>query len=62
VQVSAIVETSGKLSNVRILKPLGLGLDQHVLEAVWQWRFKPAVKDGQAVRVVAQIAIKFRLL
>ncbi len=62
VQVSAIVETSGRLSNIHILKPLGLGLDQHVLEAVSQWRFKPAVKDGQPVRLVAQIAINFRLL
>lgn len=62
VQISAIVETSGRLSNVRILKPLGLGLDQHVLAAVSQWRFKPALKDGQPVRVVAQITVNFRLL
>lgn len=62
VQVSAIVETSGRLSNVRILKPPGLDLDQHVLAALSQWRFKPAVKDGLPVRVVAQIAVNFRLL
>jgi TonB family protein len=62
VQVSAIVETSGRLSNVRMLKPPGLDLDQHVLAALSQWRFKPAIKDGQPVRVVAQIAVNFRLL
>jgi hypothetical protein len=32
------------------------------LEAVNQWNFQPAVKDGQPVKVATTIEVSFRLL
>jgi len=48
--------------SVRVVRSLGLGLDEKALEAVRQWKFKPGMKDGKAVPVAASIEVTFRLL
>jgi protein TonB len=62
VVVSVIVDELGRPRNVRVLRSLGLGLDQKAVEAVSQWRFKPGLKDGKPVPVFATIEVNFRLL
>src|SRR5579872_654396 len=52
----------GLAHNARVLRPLGLGLDEKGLEAVAKWRFQPGTKDGQPVPVAATIEINWRLL
>jgi TonB family protein len=56
------VDTSGHASNIRVLKAIGLGLDEKAIDAVNKWRFKPGLKDGKPVKVRAQIEVNFRLL
>ena len=46
---------------MRIERGLGMGLDQRALEAIKQWRFQPAVKDGEPVAVSARVEVNFRL-
>ena len=46
----------------RIVQGLGLGLDQKALEAVAQWKFRPAMRNGRPVRAPATIQVNFRLL
>jgi TonB family protein len=48
--------------NLRIIRSLGLGLDEKALEAIKKWRFRPAYKDGKPVTVAATIEVNFRLL
>jgi len=62
VTVSIIVDTQGRPTNVRVIKALGMGLDEMALEAVQKWKFKPGVKDGKPVPVQAVIEVDFRLL
>ncbi len=52
----------GKAHNVRVIRSLGLGLDEKAMQAVQQWEFVPGKKDGSAVKVSAQIEVNFRLL
>ncbi|HEY1219228.1 MAG: energy transducer TonB [Bryobacteraceae bacterium] len=56
------VDASGRAVNPRILRSLGLGLDEKAVEAVRMWKFKPGYKDGKPVTVSAQIEVNFRLL
>lgn len=56
------VDPSGRAVNPRVLRSLGLGLDEKALEAVRQWKFKPGYRDGKPVTVAAQIEVNFRLL
>jgi len=56
------VDPSGKATNIRVTRSLGLGLDEKAIEAVKQWKFRPGMKDGKPVTVAAAIEVNFRLL
>ncbi|HEX3877574.1 MAG TPA: TonB family protein [Bryobacteraceae bacterium] len=56
------VQPDGSATPIRVLKSLGMGLDEKAIEAVQQWQFKPATKNGEPVAVVATIEVNFRLL
>ncbi len=62
VVLSIVVDPSGKARDIRVIRPLGLGLDEKAIEAVNKWRFKPGLKDGSAVPVQATVEVNFRLL
>jgi TonB family protein len=38
-----------------------MGLDQKAIEAVQQWRFQPATKDGRPVAVQISVEVSFKL-
>jgi periplasmic protein TonB len=52
----------GGAHNIRVLRSLGLGLDEKAIQAVEKWKFVPGHKDGKPVRVAATIEVNFRLL
>jgi TonB family protein len=56
------VDASGKVINPKVVKALGLGLDEKAIEAVLKWKFKPGMKDGKPVVVSATVEVNFRLL
>jgi len=57
-----VVDAKGVPQNVRVVRAIGLGLDEKAIEAVNKWRFKPGLKDGAPVAVAATIEVNFRLL
>ena len=52
----------GLAHNVRVLRSLGLGLDEKAIEAIQKWKFSPGRREGKPVRVSANVQISFRLL
>jgi TonB family protein len=56
------VGTNGRAQVVQVKKGLGLGLDEKAAEAVQQWKFEPAIRDGQPVAVKAVVEVNFRPL
>jgi TonB family protein len=62
VMLSIVVNTDGRADSIKVIKSLGMGLDEKAIEAVERWRFRPGTKDGAPVRVRAQVEVNFRLL
>jgi periplasmic protein TonB len=56
-----IVDQSGRPHDIKIARSLGMGLDQKAVEAVRQWKFEPAMKDGRPVAVQINVEVNFRL-
>lgn len=59
--VGLIVDAQGNPQQVHIVRPLGMGLDEKAMEAVRQYKFKPAVFHGHAVPVEINIEVNFRI-
>ena len=58
--LSLIVGPDGMTHNVKVARSLGLGLDEKAIEAIQQWKFEPAMKDGKPVAVAISIEVTFR--
>jgi periplasmic protein TonB len=56
-----IVDADGHPRDVRVVRGLGFGLDAKAIDAVKQWRFQPALKDGKAVNVQISVEVAFHL-
>jgi TonB family protein len=61
VLLEVILEASGKLRVLRVVRGLGHGLDDAAVRAAEQIRFKPALKDGQPYDSTAVVHIIFQL-
>jgi periplasmic protein TonB len=56
-----IVGADGKPRDIRVIRPLGMGLDEKAVAAVSQWTFAPATKDGTPVPVQISVQVSFKL-
>jgi protein TonB len=56
-----IVDPNGHPRDIKVARSLGMGLDQKAIEAVRNWKFEPAKKDGQPVAVQINVEVNFRL-
>lgn len=56
-----IIDAVGRPQQIKVARSLGMGLDEKAIEAVRNWKFAPARKDGQPVAVQVNIEVNFRL-
>jgi len=62
VVVALVVNEQGEPESLRVVAPVGMGLDESAIHTVESWQFKPGTKDDRAVPVIANIEVNFRLL
>lgn len=56
-----VVNPQGTVTDIRVVRPLGMGLDEKAAEAVRTWRFKPGLRYGVPVAVRVLVEVSFRL-
>lgn len=61
VVLSIIVDAQGNPQRIRVIRPLGMGLDEKAVEAVKQYKFKPAMEGSKPVPVEINIEVNFQL-
>ncbi|HZC44097.1 MAG TPA: TonB family protein [Acidobacteriaceae bacterium] len=59
--IGLIVDAQGNPEGVHVVHPLGMGLDQKAVEAVRQYKFKPAMFQGRPVPVQLVIEVDFHM-
>jgi protein TonB len=60
--VRILVDAQGNPQNPRVVRTLGMGLDEKAIEAVMKYKFKPARENGKAVAVwPVDIEVNFHL-
>ena len=55
------VRRDGSVGDMRLVRGLSGGLNERAMQAVRQWTFAPARRLGQAVNVIVEVAVEFRL-
>lgn len=61
VRLQLIVDAQGDPQNIRVIHPLGMGLDEMALQALRQYKFKPAMYQGHPVAVQIIMDVDFHL-
>lgn len=61
VTLEVVIGVSGQVQVVRVVKGLSMGLDEKAVEAVRQWQFRPAMREGLPFALTGQIDVYFRL-
>src|SRR3954462_6706008 len=59
--LALVVGADGRPSQIRVQSSLGMGLDEKAIEAVRNWKFEPAMKDGHPVPVAIAVEVDFHL-
>jgi TonB family protein len=61
VLLEVVLEASGSLRVVKVVRGLGHGLDDNAVKAAEQIRFKPAMRDGQPADSTVVLHIIFQM-
>ena len=61
VEVYLIVDEQGNPTHIRVARGVGMGLDEKAVEAVRQYKFKPAMQNGKPVKVDLYIDVNFQI-
>jgi len=57
-----VVEKSGSVTNIEAVKPLGGGCGEEAYRLVKSTQWRPAIKNGHAVRTLMRVDIQFKLV
>ena len=56
-----VVDEKGDVVRIKLSRCLGMGLDEQAVQAVSQWKFQPAMRNGQPVAVQMNVEVTFHL-
>ena len=59
--IGLIVDAQGNPEDVHVVRPLGMGLDQKAVQAVRQYKFRPAMFQGHPVPVQLVVEVDFHM-
>ena len=61
VELEIVVRRDGTVGDAKIMKGLPAGLNDRAVQAVRQWRFAPATRQGTPVDVIVEVSVEFKL-
>jgi TonB family protein len=61
VVLEIVIKSDGSVGDVKVLRGLGAGLDERAVNAVRNWSFAPARRQGSPVDVIVEVEVEFSL-
>jgi len=61
VTLYAVIGTDGRVDDIKVLESLDSRLDANAIHALYSWRFRPGMKNGEPVAIEAVVQIPFRM-
>jgi protein TonB len=61
VLLEIVVRRDGSVGDVKVVQGLGSGLNERAVQAVRQWRFAAARRQGAPVDVIVEVAVEFKI-
>ena len=55
------IDAKGQIGDLRVVAASSKDLIQPAIEAVRQWRFRPATKDGKPIEIFTNVGVRFRI-
>lgn len=55
------IDKAGNVKDVKVLRPLPMGLTEAAVDAVKQWKYEPSTLNGRPVEVLMTVTVTFRL-
>lgn len=62
VLLAVVINEEGTPTSIKVVRSLGMGLDEKAIEAMGKWKFRPGMKAGKPVSVHANVEMAFRLM
>lgn len=59
--LEAVIDEQGNVTDVRVLRGLPMGLDREAVNAVQQWKFRPAMMADKPVKVYFNLTVNFAI-
>ena len=59
--LEAVIDVEGNVAEVEVLKGLPLGLSETAVAAAQEWKFRPALRNGEPVPVYYNLTVRFSL-
>ena len=56
----AIIRADGSVDSIQLVRKLDPRLDANAIQALAQWKFRPATRDGAPIDIEAVVHIPFR--
>jgi TonB family protein len=59
VVLAVSIDAAGEIQHVKVIKGSGGGFESSALEAIKEWKFKPAMLEGKPISSVVPVAFSF---
>ena len=59
VVLAVSIDAAGEIQDVKVIKGSGGGFESSALEAIKEWKFKPAMLEGKPIPSVVPVAFSF---